>query len=613
MIRRIFMRETCLIHRITSLEKWGMRSDADFSEEGLRLIADAGFSGVFVNGGSGIGPDMIPPEALVEAKPLTDLMPRTIRGERERIARRCALLNRYALDPWLMFWGVPGPDRSADYLAAASNRMFDSRTKLEMTAKFRRSPEIFGRRSDQAVSWRGSRPLCISHPVVQEYYTNLATALARETAGYRGVLFFPGDSEPEMCDELCPRCSATGIPLWSLMCAHANRIYRGLQSGDRPIPFYFALWNQDLHGGIDNIQAMLEMLDPGIGICMSISDGLKEQRRSGPMEFSQPWSNVVDAGAMFRDAAELAFGQGRKIMVFGEIGQSEVWDPVCHNMPLPGKVLGLLGNAAKTRGVDAVCDFWGHRPPFDSHANFAAMRGYLSAPGMSVEDQLKAAAVVHYGIPSAHAGIVEAALGAWNTFSSVVDHWAIVCWGQRMSFAIGRVSARGRIYGPLVPPVLRASDYAKGHPGLHTIAEVECFLDFQRQDCLAFLGARDCFVELADRLCEAGCHEGANIARKEAANIHLAGELLVSQARFLLACRLFHNGGSAQRLGEIVEEEIEARERQLLISADCGSGAGINPIFVFEDIQNMRLFLSDDSFPDVPDDCFQLSPTPFTL
>jgi hypothetical protein len=39
----------------------------------------------------------------------------------------------------------------------------------------------------------------------------------------------------------------------------------------------------------------------------------------------------------------------------------------------------------------------------------------------------------------------------------------------------------------------------------------------------------------------------------------------------------------------------------------------VDPIFVSEDIQNMRLFLSDDAWPKVPDELFHLTPTPYSV
>ena len=89
------------------------------------------------------------------------------------------------------------------------------------------------------------------------------------------------------------------------------------------------------------------------------------------------------------------------------------------------------------------------------------------------------------------------------------------------------------------------------------------------------------------------------------------GELLASQGRTLTAADAFHRGDSEQ-LRAIVEAEIEERIRQQEISGRIGWGAGINPILVDEDIQNMRLYLSRDDFPDTPDEVFHFTHTPYS-
>ncbi|MFW5799153.1 MAG: hypothetical protein ACOCXX_05790, partial [Planctomycetota bacterium] len=60
--------ETTLVHRITSLERWGMRGAHDFQPDACRYAAEAGYTGVLVNGGSGFGPDMMTPESLVQTE-----------------------------------------------------------------------------------------------------------------------------------------------------------------------------------------------------------------------------------------------------------------------------------------------------------------------------------------------------------------------------------------------------------------------------------------------------------------------------------------------------------------------------------------------------------------
>jgi hypothetical protein len=90
---------TSLATRVTSLERWGMRVAQDFQPESLQFIRDAGYTGVFVNGGSGIGPDMMSPESLVESRVLPDLMPLTVRGNRREMERRSRPFTACGIQP----------------------------------------------------------------------------------------------------------------------------------------------------------------------------------------------------------------------------------------------------------------------------------------------------------------------------------------------------------------------------------------------------------------------------------------------------------------------------------------------------------------------------------
>jgi hypothetical protein len=51
----------------------------------------------------------------------------------------------------------------------------------------------------------------------------------------------------------------------------------------------------------------------------------------------------------------------------------------------------------------------------------------------------------------------------------------------------------------------------------------------------------------------------------------------------------------------------------LEISGRLGWGGGVNPILVSEDIQNMRLFLSSDDFPNTDDELFHFTATPYSV
>jgi len=597
-------------HRITSLERWGMRMHADFQPESVACIRKAGFTGVLVNGGSGIGPDMLPAESLVESPVIPDLMPLTARGNRREMKRRCALLKEAGLAPWLCLWGVPGPDQSAGAEPAESNRFFDRRSKLEMSAKLHRTPEIFGRRDPKALSWRGSRPLCVSHPLVQEFYRDLMHRLLSDYPDLEGIFFFPGDNSAEICDDTCPRCRETGLDAWGRMIRYVNGLYTALAESKPGFKFYFAVWNKDKPEDVPTIRLFLDELHPGIGICMSITDNTVHQRKSGPMTFNQPWVNWAVPGESFLQTTKHAHEQGRPIMVLGEISQSEVWDPVCHNMPNPHKVLELLRNAEAVPGADALMDFWGHRGPFVPHANLAVMRAYYDDPAAEPDLLLRRAAAEHYGLAN-HEDLVEKALECWRQFDGVVDDWALRIWGQRFSYGIGRDGARGYLYRPLIPPTLRHDPWVIARVRRAGI-DPSILGRFQMQDRLAFLFVAERFDEFADRLRDNGLLEPAAQARREARNIELAAELIASEGRTFEAFDAFQRG-DWERLRTIIEAEIEARIRQQEISGRVGWGAGVNPILVDEDIQNMRLFLSHDAFPDVPDACFHFTATPYSI
>ncbi|HEY3330996.1 MAG TPA: hypothetical protein VGK19_13295 [Capsulimonadaceae bacterium] len=603
---------TKLTYRITSLERWGMRVHADFQPAAVAAVRDAGFTGVLVNGGSGIGPDMLTPESLVESPVIPDLMPLTIKGNRREMARRCSLLHNAGLKPWLCFWGVPGPDESHDAISAESNRFFDRRSKLEMTAKLARTPELFGHRNPGALSWRGSRPLCVSHPLVRDYYRDLAARLVSDYTDLEGIFYFPGDSDPEICDDHCPRCRAEGGGPWGVMVRYVNELYEAFNAARPGFKFNFVVWNQDKPESVAVIESFLDNLSPGIGICMSLTDNDIQQRKSGPMTFNQPWVNHATPGKLFLDTAARAASQGRSVMALGEFSQAEVWDPACHNIPNPAKVIEFLRNSEKVPGIDSVCDFWGHRQPFVPHANHAAMHAYFADPSADTPALLHRAAVAHYGLHAAPQGLVDDALACWSAFDAAADDWALVIWAQRFSYAIGRDSARGPLYQALIPANMRSVQHSWGYKQLawRGVAPIP-FARWQDADREAFLAVAQQFDALAAELTDAGFAAGSESANREARNIELAGELIASVGRTFEAVEAFVRG-DAGALRTIVEREIDARERQLEVSALAGWGAGVNPIFVDEDIQNMRLFLSHDLFPNPPDSIFHFTPTPYS-
>ena len=600
-------------HRITSLERWGMRVHADFQPESVVCIREAGFTGVLVNGGSGIGPDMLTPESLVESNVIPDLMPYTVEANRREMARRCTLLKDAGLTPWLCLWGVPGPDESAGAESSESNRFFDRRSKLEMNAKLARTPEIFGHRDPKDLSWRGSRPLCVSHPTVREFYRDLMKQLLRDYPDLEGLFFFPGDNSAEICDHTCPRCQESGLDSWGLTIRYVNELYAALTEIKPDFKFSFAVWNKNRPKDAPIIQRFLDELDPGIGLCMSLTDNNVIERKSGPMTFNQPWVNWAKPGDSFLNTTARAKEQGRDIMVMGEISQSEVWDPVCHNVPNPHKVLEFLKNVEEVEGANAIMDFWGHRGPFISHANHALMKAYYADPSAEADKLLRQAAQAHYGIKTMGEELINKALTCWKQFDEVVDDWALVMWGQRFSFAIGRDGARGYLYRPLIPQVLR--DF-KSCWVYNIVMEMDIdankLSDFNEEDRVAFIQTAAAFDELAKKCSEAGNKDAATIATREARNIELAGEIIASEGRYIAACEAFEVGNN-ENLRTLIEAEINGRIRQQEISGRIGWGAGVNPVLVDEDIQNMRLYLSSDDFPNTNDEVFHLTATPYSV
>ena len=74
-----------LRHRITSPERWGMRSHAAFQADTVAYVREAGYTGMLINGGAGIGPDMLPIESPVENRTIPDPLPVFIMPSRPEI------------------------------------------------------------------------------------------------------------------------------------------------------------------------------------------------------------------------------------------------------------------------------------------------------------------------------------------------------------------------------------------------------------------------------------------------------------------------------------------------------------------------------------------------
>ena len=301
--------------RVTCLEAWGRRRMHDFTREGAELVKKAGFTGVFLNGASGFGPDQISLALAGETKELPRLAPHTCRANDRELHERAAVLDAAKLDKWWCLWGIPGPHMVTTD-ANLIYRTLDWRMKAEMKAELERNPEIFGKRVPGKGSWRGSRPLCLSHPQVRAFYREAWRNAVKEY-GLKGLVFFPGDDDPECCDETCERCRAGGKDGFALLIEMANEmmeIARGIR-GDFEMDF--VVWNNG-HGRLDRF---LKELDPRIGIAMSHSDQLTVPRAVGSMWYNQPWANFGAKGD--RANAANARSEGDNIRLAGELYGSE--------------------------------------------------------------------------------------------------------------------------------------------------------------------------------------------------------------------------------------------------------------------------------------------------
>ena len=612
MCTRVFLLATALAangvrggERITSLECWGKRAAHDFTAESVRLAKSAGFTGIFLNGGSGIGPDQIPLELALTNGVLPRLAPHTVKGNMDELRRRNELLRREGLGAWWCLWGVIGPDESDQtYPSGPSNRLFDRRSKLEMKAALLREPDLFGARNPRTLSWRGSRPLCLSHPKVRAFYREQIKSVVT-AYGLKGMAFFPGDNGAECCDATCARCAKSVKDGYELMIAFANDLLASAREVRPDFELYMIVWNS----GHQRLGRYLRELDPRMGLAMSFTDGYVEQRSTGTLAYNQPWANCADVGKSFTVLADACRKANRPLMALGEIAQAEVWDPL-HNMPNPSATLKFLKGLAQIDSSAVVMDFWGLRRPFVSHANLAAMRAWVSDPRASDDELLLKAAAAHYGIPSKDDALVRAARAAWRTFEATDRGSSLVAWQQRFSFGIGRDRARGHLYTALTPAYLRTLPFTWTGSFTNAVPSFARFLEAARGDRGRFAAAADEFVRLAEKL-DSVSPQGAVLARREAVQIRLAGELYGSEARSLAAAHAYLRRDAAE-LRTLIEEEIDARLRELALTAELDAEAGVHPQLVEEDIQNMRLYLSLDSFPEAPDELFSFTDAPYS-
>ena len=592
--------------RVIPLESWGKRAKHDFTAESIRFVKSAGFTGVFVNGGSGFGADQMPMELAVESQTLPRLAPLTVRANKDELSARARLLAENGMDAWWCLWGVIGPDESdRSAPSGESNRLFDRKSKFEMKAELIRTPGLFGRRRADVLSWRGSRPLCLSNPVVRDFYREVAEKVVAEYR-LKGMVFFPGDHVTDCCDDCCERCRASGVDAFGRMIRLANDMFAAARRARPDFRMYMVVWNS----GRRHAERYRRELAPGIGLAQSISDGVERARAVGMMRFGQPWVICPEPGPEFLKMVKDVTAANRPLMAIGEVAQAEMWDPI-HNMPNARDVVTLFKNLASIPARIDLLDFWGQRRPFTPHANFAAMRAALANPSADIEVSLDRSARDHYALPPGDSSALRAARDAWAAFEAADRDSSLVSWPQRFSHAIGRNGARGHLFRALVPPYLeRLPSTWAFRASLGGIPDFERGFAIAMGDKDRFGAAAGKFRRLADILASAGNPRSA-VARAEGDGIALAGELYGSIARTVAAGRAFADG-DVQRLRRLITEEIDARVREVELSENLPPECGVNVPFVEEDIQNMRLYLSLDSFPYAPPNIFDFTPSPYS-
>jgi hypothetical protein len=594
--------------RLTSWEKWGFRSSTPYTREGLEHLKGGGFNGIFVGGGSGMGPDGLSPEMFVESTVIPDLMPESRRSNEKLIRERMALTRSIGLDCWLIVWGIPGPDESYGTAYANNSQTVDRRIKLEMRGLLQRQPDLFGQRDPEGCSWRGNRPLCLSQPTVQAYYLELYANLCRDFPELDGLVFFPGDHNPECCDESCPRCgSAPGGP-WSVYIRFLNEAVETVLEARPGLPIYVIVWNPE----IDVRNWIIRKSHPACGVILPFPDLVDEQRRTGRLETAQPWMSIDRMGWLTSENAGMAREEGRPILALHEFCQSEVYDP-CHAFALPGKTINVLHKLAAD-DFSGIMDFWGDYPPVTRNANMMAVRAYLDDPQATREELLQRVAAKAIGAQPELPQLTNALLDVWGKIEQAVDDQAYFTWFQRLNAGIGRQGARGHLYLPLIPSFLDLDERPRDN---YFQKHIRIWIDGKLGSIhgQAQLDDRDTFIELADESEQAGalCQQegqsaGTDFLREQALNLRLYASLIASLGRSVWALEAYSTK-DAGLLRKLLLEEVDARHEQIRLTDRLGYG--INRVLVEEDIQLMLQFLAASDFPNTAPAAFSFSPVPY--
>ncbi|OHB48147.1 MAG: hypothetical protein A2Y10_17725 [Planctomycetes bacterium GWF2_41_51] len=613
-----------LKYRVTSLERWGHRDQTPYTIEELEKIKASGYNAVFINGGSGMGPDSISPEMFIKSDVIPDLMPKTISVHKKNIHQRIKKTVEAQLKCWLMWWGIPGPDMSWGTGNSLGTRYLDKTLKYEMHQLLKKTPDIFGSRDPKSCNWRGSRPLCLSNPKVKSYYNDVVNQLCSDYSDIDAITFFPGDHNPDMCDDTCSRCSLF-YTRWQIYVEHLNDIAKIVEDTGSNIKLYVILW----HSTGDARHWLIENLSSKFGIILTGNDIIYQNRPpyinqpflSTPMEiidkrspckgmvFEQPWMNISQIGEIAMDNFKAAQAIDREAIVLHEFSQSEVYDPVI-NFPLPGKIIKMLKKVEDV-GFSGFMDFWGNYGPVEWHVNNIAIKYYLEDPEKNEEEILLKTALDITEISNHDHFFNKEIIRLWKLVEKAVDQQAYFTWFQRFHPAIGRTGARGHFYQPLIPNFINLDnrlpslfvEIAKSWLADGLLIE---FAKSQFEDILTFTTIIKAYDLLCNKIQEEGNQRAYIFISKQSLSLKLYTSLLGSVARMLLVIN-FYNKGKKNDLRNCVSQEIDARSKQIEISKQIGHG--VNAEIVKEDISLMKQYIQSSDFPETSMDDFSITST----
>lgn len=613
-----------LKHRVTSLERWGHREQTPYTLDQLKKIKASSYNAIFVNGGSGMGPDAISPEMFIKSDVIPDLMPQAISENEIIVRQRIEMTTKSQLENWLMWWGIPGPDQSHGTANSVNTNYLDKHLKYEMQDLLKKEPELFGYRNPQSCNWRGSRPLCLSNDKVKKYYKDITKHLCTDFSQISGIVFFPGDHNLDMCDDSCKRCSKY-YSKWQVYVEHLNDISEIIGSYQPEMKLYVILWhptNQANHWIFENLSSRF-------GVIITLNDIVYQSRRphieepflSSPVEviegasprkemiFNQPWMNISQIGEIANNNFQLAKKFGRDVLALHEFSQSEVYDPVI-NFSLPGKTIEALKNLNNI-GFSGFMDFWGNYGPVEYHCNHLAMKCFFKEPEKGVDELLLDTAREITGIENCKCDFNDQLVNIWKQIENAVDNQAYFSWFQRLNPAIGRIGARGHFYKPFIPGFLcldnrDASLFVQCTKSWLEADLLDRFARSQDDDVLRFAELSRMSELLSKDFRENNNQRAFEFMFRQSLSLKLYGSLLGSMSRMLLAINSYYKR-DLEQLRKCIFDEIDSRLEHISITKKIGYGINID--IVEEDIKLMCQFVDSKDFPDTPVDSFKITQT----